>query len=80
LPEEFAFFLLLEGTALALFPGLLALGSWEATMDGAAIFELDLALLDLGFLDLEFGRAFVVIMVARLPARNRGLTPACAAQ
>ena len=24
-------------------------------MDGAAIFELDLALLDLGFLDLEFG-------------------------
>ena len=58
LPEELAFFLLLAGTApLALFLGLLALGPREAVMDGAAILELDLALLNLGLLDLEFGES-----------------------
>ena len=56
LPEEFAFFLLLEGAALTLLLGLLALGSREAVMDRAAIFEFDLALLDPRFLDLEFGQ------------------------
>src|SRR5262245_4255195 len=56
LPEEFAFVLLLGGTARALFVlGLLALGLWEAIMDRAAIFEFDLALLDSRFLDFEFG-------------------------
>ena len=57
LPEEFAFFFLLEGTAFLALLGLLALGSWEAPMDGAAIFELDLALLDPRFLDFEFGQS-----------------------
>jgi hypothetical protein len=63
LTEEFALFLLLGGTALALFLGVLALGFWEAVMDRAAIFELDLALLDPRFLDFEFGEG---ARVARL--------------
>jgi hypothetical protein len=57
LTEEFAFFLLLGSTALVLVvPGVLALGLWEAVVDGAAIFELDLALLDSRFLDFEFSQ------------------------
>ena len=34
-------------------------------MDGAAIFELGLALLDLGFLDLELGQAGLVMPIVR---------------
>ena len=58
LPEELAFFLLLERSFLVVvLLGLFPFGLGKAPMDGAAIFELDLALLDLGFLDFEFGQS-----------------------
>jgi hypothetical protein len=62
LAEEFAFLLFVGDLArlffFALFAGgvfLFSLG--EAPMYGAAIFELDLALLDLRFLDFELGQS-----------------------
>ena len=57
LPEELAFFFLLDVTVLVGFvAGVLALLFGEAVVDGAAIFELDLALLDPGFLDFELSQ------------------------
>ena len=45
--------------------GFLALAPKKAPMDGAAIFDFDLALLDRRFLDFELGdRRFVVIVVS----------------
>ena len=45
--------------------GFLALAPKKAPMDGAAIFDFDLALLDGRFLDFELGdRRFVVIVVS----------------
>ena len=57
LPEELAFFLLLERSFfVAVLLGLFPFGLGKARMDGAAIFELGLALLDLKFLNLELGK------------------------
>jgi hypothetical protein len=45
--------------------GIFSLSPGEAPMDGAAIFELLLALLDGWFLDLEFGESRLTVPIVR---------------
>ena len=50
-------FFLGRGSLILFLAGVFSFSLGEAPMDGAAIFELLLALLDGGFLDFEFGES-----------------------
>jgi len=65
-------FFLSRGSVILLLAGILSFSLGEAPMDGAAIFELLLALLDGGFLDFEFGESRFAGADGQTGSRQRG--------
>jgi len=65
-------FFLGRGSLILFLAGVFSFSLGEAPMDGAAIFELLLALLDGGFLDFEFGESRFAGADGQTGSRQRG--------